>query len=187
MAPEYFDKPELWFDDWPTDLKYHVQSLDPSKGNDSKTGDYQAHVQAGLARDGTLYVEAVLAREPVPQMVSRALDMAAGFAPLDTLIVENNDSLGLVALSFKDELARRATVVPMSHVVNTKPKVQRIRRLGLYFGRGVVRFRNTRGTRILAEQLRDFPQATHDDGPDALELVVRALEAITNDPRATRR
>jgi predicted phage terminase large subunit-like protein len=64
--------------------------------------------------------------------------------------------------------------------LNTRNKVVRIRRLGLYFGRGQVRFRNTRGTRLLVDQLRDFPNAEHDDGPDALELAVRRLELLVN-------
>ena len=51
--------------------------------------------------------------------------------------------------------------------------------LGIYFARAQVRFRNTAGTRLLIEQLREFPQADHDDGPDALELAVRRLEMLT--------
>ena len=186
--PEYFDKPELWFDNWPPNLKYRVQACDPSKGNDSKTGDYQGHVLAGLALDGILYVEAVLAREPVPQMVARALDMAAQFTPLDTLVVENNDSLGLVALSFRDELVRRATVAPVSHVVNTKPKVQRIRHVGLYLRRAAWCGTGTRGAHVFwwsnYGTSRRRPTTT---GRTRWRLAVDALEKITNDPRRARR
>lgn len=70
--------------------------------------------------------------------------------------------------------------MPLKSVVNTHPKVVRIRHLGLYFGRSQVRFRNTRGPRLLVDQLRDFPNAAHDDGPDALDLAVHMLELLTN-------
>jgi hypothetical protein len=70
-------------------------------------------------------------------------------------------------------------LVSLESVINTLPKVARIRRLGLYFGRSQVRFRNTRGTRLLVDQLRDFPAADFDDGPDALALAVRRLELLT--------
>lgn len=175
----YFDRPELWFDDWPADLACRVQSLDPSKGADSKSGDYQAHVLLGLARDGTLRVEAVLAREPIPLMIDRAMGLAAGFGRLDSLAVENNDSLGMVVAAFRDAFKKLGRTVPLEGVTNTANKVVRIRRLGVYFGRRQVRFRNTRGTRMLVDQLRDFPNAEHDDGPDALELAVRRLEILT--------
>jgi hypothetical protein len=61
--------------------------------------------------------------------------------------------------------------------------VVRVRRLGVYFGRRQVRFRNTPGTRLLVDQLRDFPNGDHDDGPDALELGVRTLEDLLNPTR----
>jgi predicted phage terminase large subunit-like protein len=129
-----------------------------------------------------MYVEAALAREPIPQMISRSLDLAAGFGHLDSLAVENNDALGTLVAAFHDEIRRRGRLVPLQSVVNTQPKVVRIRHLGVYFGRSQVRFRNTRGTRMLVDQLRDFPNATHDDGPDALHLAVRTLELLTNPP-----
>jgi hypothetical protein len=35
---------------------------------------------------------------------------------------------------------------------------------------------NSPGTRLLVEQLREFPIAAHDDGPDALEMSLRLAE-----------
>ena len=49
---EYFDRPEVWFADWPAELVYRVQSLDPSKGADAKSGDYQGHILLGMDRWG---------------------------------------------------------------------------------------------------------------------------------------
>jgi hypothetical protein len=33
----------------------------------------------------------------------------------------------------------------------------------------------------LVDQLRDFPQGSHDDGPDALEMALRLAEALLSD------
>lgn len=176
----YFDRPGLWFDRWPDDLVLRVQSLDPSKGSADRPGDWQAHVLLGLSRNGDLWAEGVLAREPVPDMVSRALDLPAAsrFGPVDALAVEDNDGLGLLVEAFKDECRRRGRAVPLAGVRQTANKVARVRRLGTYFGRGQVRFRDTPGTRLLVEQLREFPLGSADDGPDALELAARRLEQL---------
>jgi predicted phage terminase large subunit-like protein len=68
-------------------------------------------------------------------------------------------------------------------VSNRQNKVVRIRRLGTYLHRRQVRFRSTPGSRMLVDQLRDFPEAAHDDGPDALELAVRRPEVLTDPGR----
>ncbi len=176
--PDYLDGPDLWFDDWKQFKPvYRVQSLDPSKGADSRAGDYQAHVDVGLTPDGTILVEATLAREAVPLMVSRAIDLARAFMPLDSLVVEDNQGLGLLMPEFRRQLGDQ--VLPLEAVLQTQNKVVRVRRLGSYLAQRRVRFRATPGTRLLVDQLRDFPNADHDDGPDALELAVRRLELLT--------
>jgi hypothetical protein len=114
-------------------------------------------------------------------MIARAMDLAVGFGPLTSLAVESNDALGMVS-AFEDAFRRQQRVVPLESVINTLPKVIRIRRLGLYFGRSQARFRNTWGTRLLVDQLRDFPVADFDDGSDALALAVRRLELLTSLP-----
>jgi predicted phage terminase large subunit-like protein len=177
----YWERPGLWFDDWPADLVLRVQSLDPSKGSDSKTGDYQAHIQIALGRDGTMYADAHLGHEQPPLMVARSIELARGFRP-DVLVVEDNDALGLLVVEFERQLREANLASPVQSLRNTVNKVVRIRRLGAYFHRGQIRFRNTAGCRLLVDQLRDFAQATHDDGPDALELAVRRLEQLVHSP-----
>ena len=38
------------------------------------------------------------------------------------------------------------------------------------------------GARLLVEQLRDFPNGDHDDGPDALEMAIRAAGSPRPEP-----
>jgi len=62
-----------------------------------------------------------------------------------------------------------------------KPHVQtgRIRRLGPYLASHRLRFKDASpSTRLLVEQLQEFPVADHDDGPDALEMAIRLAEQL---------
>ncbi|MBA4192593.1 MAG: hypothetical protein C0467_31885 [Planctomycetaceae bacterium] len=179
---ELFDRPGVWFDDWPTDMVLRVQSLDPSKGNDSKSGDFQSHVLVGLDTRGDMWCEAAMHHELIPLMVDRALDfaLASGFGRIDSLVVEENGTLGMLLPDFQRHANERNAVIPLRGILQTQNKLVRVRRLGVYFARNRIRFRNTPHTRLLVDQLRDFPGGTHDDGPDALELAVRELETLTN-------
>jgi predicted phage terminase large subunit-like protein len=180
---EWFDRQDVWFTDWPDDLVLRAQSLDPSKGSGTDTSDDQAHVHGGLGKDGIIYVEAKLVQETVDKMIRRSLDTAAAFAPLDALAIEDNDGMGMVVAEFEEQIRLSRRVIPLRAVRQTVNKEVRIRRLGIYFARGRIRFRTTIGTRKLVNQLKDFPQGDHDDGPDALELLVRMLEELTRPRR----
>jgi predicted phage terminase large subunit-like protein len=52
-------------------------------------------------------------------------------------------------------------------------KEVRIRRLTPSLVQGKLRFRRTPGTKLLVQQMREFPVGNHDDGPDALEMCFR--------------
>ena len=179
---EYFDRPELWFDDWPEDLVYRVQSLDPSKGADAKSGDFQAHVLVGLdsRRDDVRRGGADPRAGPADGR-SRARSGRRGSDRSRRWWWRTTTRWGCWSTRLTTRSARAVVVVPLQSVFNTQPKVVR--------GPGTwdctsdarqVRFRNTRGTHLLVDQLRDFPNADFDDGPDALDLAVRALEPLTN-------
>jgi len=174
----YFAEP-LWFDLWPENLVVRVLALDPSKGVESRRGDYSALVALGVDRQGFLYVDADLARRPTPEMVAESVEWYCRFR-FDAFGVEANQFQELLAGEFLAEFRRRGllTVRP-ALIENRVPKPVRIRRLGPYLAVHRIRFRSgSRGTRVLVEQLRDFPLADHDDGPDALEMAVRMASEI---------
>jgi predicted phage terminase large subunit-like protein len=69
--------------------------------------------------------------------------------------------------------------MPIYHVDNHVAKMVRIRQLTSHLARGRLKFKkNSRGAKLLVQQLRDFPNGDHDDGPDALELAIRVLRAL---------
>jgi predicted phage terminase large subunit-like protein len=182
--------PSVWFDDWPADrIQVMTVGLDPSKGKDVKSGDYSALV--ALARDnaGTLWVEADLARRPVPRIVTdgiefcRRLEAETG-RPLDGFGCESDQFQELLADEFYRQT--RAAGFPLNVFKLTTqnvPKEVRILRLSADIVRRNVRFRNTPGTRLLVRQLQDFPNAEFDDGPDAMEYARRLAAWLWNKPR----
>ena len=172
--PERYFGDGVWFEAWPSDLRLRVIALDPSKGADSRLGDYSALVYLGVGRDGRLYVEAELIRRPVPEMIAAAVDAVRRFQP-DVFGVEANQFQSLLADAMQREFRDRGMLaIRPALIENRDNKLLRIRRLGPYLASRLFRFhRPTPGTRLLVDQLRMFPIADHDDGPDALEMAVR--------------
>ena len=169
----YFDE-TIWFETWPTSLVVKTMALDPSKGSDARRGDYSALVMLGVDRQGMLYVEADLARRPTPQIVADATEWFRRFQP-DLFGVESNQFQDLLAGEFEVEFRRQGILGPRPvPIENHTAKQVRIRRLGPYLSSRRVRFKtNSPCTRLLVEQLGEFPIGDHDDGPDALEMALR--------------
>lgn len=177
--PAYFDHPNLRFDDWPRNIARTVIALDPSKGGSDATTDYQAIAIVSVTPDGNLWVDCECHREPVPEMVKRAVDLAKQYRP-DVLAVETNQSLDLLIPEFDRYLHEAKLLVPLQNVDHYRDsKVSRIRRLGPYLARTQLRIRQSPGGDLLVNQLRDFPLGDHDDAPDAVEIGVRRLELLS--------
>jgi predicted phage terminase large subunit-like protein len=181
---EYFDE-SIWFDLWPDRLVVKTLALDPSKGADSRRGDYSAIVMLGVDRRGVLHAEANLARRPVSQIVADAVAIHRRFQP-DLFGVEANQFEELLGSEFEAEFRRQGILAPRPSLVdNHVNKLVRIRRLGPYLATRRLKLKsNSPGTQLLVDQLRDFPAGDHDDGPDALEMAVRLTEQLA--ARATR-
>ncbi len=177
---EYFDE-AIWFDDWPLNFQVKTVALDPSKGRDARRGDYSAIVSLGVDAEGVLYVEADLARRPTPEIVCAGAEICSSFRP-DAFGVETNQFQELLSAEFEAEFNRQGIlgIHPWS-IDNRVNKQVRIRRLGPYLSSRRLRFKtNSPSTRLLVEQLKEFPAGDFDDGPDALEMAVRlAGEMLT--------
>jgi predicted phage terminase large subunit-like protein len=180
----YFDQ-HIWFDAWPTELTVKTIALDPSKGRDAQRGDYSAYVMLGIDPAGVIYVEADLARRPTPQIVAEGAVWCKRFCPL-AFGVEANQFQELLAGEIAAEFRRQGLqhVVPAA-IHNHVNKQMRIRRLGPYLSQRRLRFlAGSASTRLLVDQLRDFPAGAHDDGPDALEMALRLAEEVWRGRRA---
>ncbi len=174
--PDSYFQPRIWADRWPDAFEWSVLGIDPSKGN-SRPGDYFAAVFLGLA-GGILWIDAVMDRQNhVSNIVARVVEFCYdGRHPTDAVGLEANAFQDLLAPEF-DRQCQVSGVPPLPlHLIhNTRNKELRIARLGPYLDRGQLRFRDTPDTRLLVEQLQEFPLSEHDDGPDAAELALQVL------------
>jgi predicted phage terminase large subunit-like protein len=179
-SPESFFGPHIWFDERPGSHLCRVVALDPSKGRDSKHGDYSAFVMLAWGPDDMLYVDADLDRRHTSIITETALDIQLQFRP-DFFGVETNQFQELLAEDMIRRAEERGIELPVDTVENMVPKVVRIRRLTPLLSQRRLRFKaGSKGAKLLVEQLRDFPCGEHEDGADALEVAIRlASEMLT--------
>jgi predicted phage terminase large subunit-like protein len=100
--------------------------------------------------------------------------LACGRFRPDALGVEANQYQELLGDEIKRALqARHARRIEPTPIYNTTNKAVRIRRLGPLLSQRRLRFlQKSPSTKLLVDQLRDFPLGDHDDGPDALEMAI---------------
>jgi predicted phage terminase large subunit-like protein len=181
-GPEYFDYPGFWFERWPEGLQIRTLALDPSKGTDARTGDYSAYVRYGRDLAGYEYCEADLQRRAMPQIVADGVEHARQWQP-EAFGIEVNQFQELFRADFERVAALENVRMPIYGINNATNKLVRIRRLGPALAQKRLRFKaRSPGTALLVQQLRDFPVADHDDGPDALEMATRLAVEIVNGP-----
>lgn len=171
---------EIWFDEWPTNWQCRTAALDPSKGRDAKHGDYSAIVTAMMDQHGVVYIDADLARRDTKLIVESCLETQRQFRA-DLFGVETNQFQELLADQIAVTSQERGLMLPIVPLDNRVNKEVRIRRLTPYLARGLLRFKaDSPGAQLLVQQLRDFPEGEHDDGPDALEMALRLIGQLLN-------
>jgi len=165
----YYDEDEI-----DVDTLTVVAAVDPSLGKSGKEGDYSAIITVGRGEDGSLYVlDADIERRAPEKIIEdvQALWMRRRFAAGG---VESNQFQEF----FRQEMLRRFNKAgqypPLMPIVSTKDKRLRIQRLQPLVKNGILRFK--RSQRLLLDQLRFYPSADHDDGPDGLEMAVSMIE-----------
>lgn len=174
----------LWFDDWPKGIAHLVTSLDPSKGKDSKHGDYSALVAIAKDVGGDLWVEADLARRDANRIVSDGIEFARRVkmetgCELEGFGIEGDAFQDLFEPLFHTATSQIGYRLPIYKVFTGGVKKEvRIRRLTPPLNAGKIHFRATPGTRLLVQQMKQFPNGDHDDGPDALEQAKRLGEML---------
>ena len=170
--PDSFFGPEIWFHQWPENWDCKVVALDPSKGSDSKFGDYSAFVML-MVSNGLVYVDADLAIRNTTIITETAVEIQRTFQA-DWFGVETNQFQELLARDLVHRGEECRVHMPLYTINNRVKKVVRIRRITPYLSQKQLRFKaRSKGARLLVEQLRDFPNGDHDDGPDALEMAIR--------------
>lgn len=178
---EYFE--EIWAEWWPDAFELSCVVCDPSKGKEK--GDYSAIVFIGLS-GGTLWVDADIEKRPVPEIVADTGAMVVAYGAEEAGF-ETNGFQELLAPEF-ERYCRDSGLppYPVTCIENYSiDKKIRIRRLGGWLKGKRFRFKRTEGCELLLMQLMQFPLGEHDDGPDALEMGVRRLNAMAAESLAT--
>lgn len=145
-------------------------ACDPSMGKAGASRDPSALLIGGLNREtGILDVVEALIRKRLPDRI---------IEDIITLQVQYRCLLwGVETVQFQEFLrtelvkrsAARGIAVPARAVQTITDKVLRIETLQPHMANGLIRLHPSQAT--LIEQLRHFPKADHDDGPDALEML----------------
>jgi len=171
--------------------KFRLMYLDPSKGVTAKPGDFAALLFGVVDPDDRLWiVDAKMLRIPLDDLEDTAVAMLKQYKP---------DACGVEANGFQEYVARNIwkkapSLAPIFPYVNTRAEAISALSRGKTPGQSVagrgkevdirmmlspllslhhLMICDTPQGRILGQQLRDFPMAKYDDGPDALCGMVR--------------
>lgn len=173
---------EEWFDTYnPHDIDFSAANfafygfVDPSLGK-SRKSDYSAIITLALDKlTGYMYVaDADISRRHPDAIITDTLEKAVW---LKKTYNKKYVRFGVETVQFqwflKEELAKasaRARIyLPIVEVHQSSDKVLRIQTLQPDIKNRYIKF--DRRQKLLLEQLKFFPMANHDDGPDALEGV----------------
>lgn len=146
-------------------------SIDPSLGKKGKPkGDPSAILVGGLdRRTMTLdVVEADIARRVPDLIISRAIDLQAEYS-CTAWVVETVQYQYFLHTEILKRAAIKGIAFPGIPVQPDTDKSLRIISLQPHINNGLIRLHRSQST--LIEQLKFWPEADHDDGPDALEML----------------
>jgi len=145
-------------------------SIDPSLGRQGAARDPSALLVGGLNRETMVLdvVEADIARRVPDLIISRAIDLQAEYACV-AWAVETVQFQAFLFSELVKRAALRGIAFPGVPVTPSTDKGLRIISLQPHVSNGLIRLHRTQST--LIEQLKFWPEASHDDGPDALEML----------------
>jgi predicted phage terminase large subunit-like protein len=161
---------------WPDAFEFGVVAVDPSLGADDRKGDYSAIVFVGRA-SGRLWVDADIRRRSETEIAADAVGMYAKHRA-NLMVLEGNGFQRVLGESFQSAAMSHGITLPLQTIINTGNKILRLSALGPLLAADMFRFSESAGSRLLLDQLGEFPRGDHDDGPDALEMAVRTLNGI---------
>jgi len=151
---------------------YIFGACDPSLGASGVgRGDFTAVVTVLKDKQTNRYyvLDADLARRPPEKTVAKIVELA-GVYNYRAFAFEANQFQSVLAKDLQRRTGQKGLRMKVEEVTSRTNKHARIASLETLVSQGLLLF--SRRQQLLLEQLRLFPQATHDDGPDALEMAV---------------
>lgn len=170
--PDSYFGSEIFYDELPPNLpvRLKVVACDPSKGAQSKAGDYCAINTIVLDWSNDLWVDCFLRRLTTPdvidQLTATIVDSKCHQATMETHGFQEQ-----LAIDVRLKLDAADCRTPLHPFATQENKEVRIRlALSEWLHTKRIKFRDTVGGRLCVNQLKEFPSGEHDDGPDALAM-----------------
>lgn len=145
-------------------------SCDPSMGKKGRTGDPAAILVGGFDRNHGILdvVEADIARKVPDLIISSIIEFERTYRCL-VWVIEAVQFQEFFRSELVKRSAKEGVPVPARAVIPHTDKNLRIVSLQPHVNNGLIRLHRSHKT--LFEQLRYWPEAAHDDGPDALQML----------------
>lgn len=157
--------------DLPDDLIY-FGAVDPSMGKSGASRDPSAILVGGYSRKtGKLYVLEAQVKKRLPDLMIEDVIRLQSQYRCQRWFVEIVQFQEFFQTELVKRSAARGVPVPATGVKPNTDKMLRIESLQPHIANGLILLHRSQST--LESQLRHFPKADHDDGPDALEMLWR--------------
>ncbi|AUI65198.1 MULTISPECIES: phage terminase large subunit [Glaesserella] len=155
----------------PDDLIY-FGALDPSMGKAGASRDPSAILVGGYHRaSGKLYVVEAQIKKRLPDLIIEDVIRLHTQYNCHRWFVETVQFQEFLKTELVKRSAARGKPVPATATKPNSDKMLRIESLQPHIANGLILLHRSQST--LESQLRHFPKADHDDGPDALEMLWR--------------
>jgi hypothetical protein len=183
---EYFKA--FWYDEINKDLncRYHVVSVDPSKGGraHSKLGDYCAYTDIHMMSDNIAYCDATMVRlapDAIEDMVAARCEQSwQDKWPITHCRIETNGDQIKIKNNIQARLRNKRCPTIVSGVESAGEKVVRISEgLGRPLAQGRIKYKKgSAHNRIAYGQFLNLGSAQHDDGPDSCHMGITLLSEL---------
>lgn len=157
---------------WTTlpDNLIYFGALDPSMGKAGASRDPSAILVGGYHREtGKLYVVEAQIKKRLPDLIIEDVIRLHSQYQCHRWFVETVQFQEFLQTELIKRSAQRGKPVPATAIKPNTDKMLRIESLQPHIANGLILLHNSQST--LISQLRHFPKADHDDGPDALEML----------------
>ncbi|QGM80671.1 phage terminase large subunit [Otariodibacter oris] len=155
----------------PEDLIY-FGALDPSMGKAGASRDPSAILVGGYHREsGKLYVIEAQIKKRLPDLIIEDVIRLHSQYNCHRWFVETVQFQEFLQTELVKRSAQRGKPVPATATKPNTDKMLRIESLQPHIANGLILLHRSQST--LESQLKHFPKADHDDGPDALEMLWR--------------
>lgn len=145
-------------------------ALDPSMGKAGASRDPSAILVGGYHREtGKLYVVEAQIKKRVPDLIIEDVIRLHSQYQCHRWFVETVQFQEFLQTELVKRSAQRGKPVPATAIKPNTDKMLRIESLQPHIANGLILLHRSQST--LISQLRHFPKADHDDGPDALEML----------------